>query len=97
MHRSRSVDAPIFGDDRGPNCLGLPDIPWSQDKPYPPLPRLNDGVSSPDGKGNLRPAAGYTGTPDDVTALRGALDAEYGAGSDLNVLLAGPLASGGGR
>lgn len=92
-----AADRPILADDRGPDCLGLPDIPWSQENPFPPLPRLNDGISAPDGKGNLRPApgaAGYTGSPDDVTTLRGALDAEYGAGTDLNVLLAGPLLAG---
>lgn len=95
-------DAPIFADDRGPNCLGLPDIPWNQQNPFPPLPSLNDGIKGNTGKGNLRPAPGadapgYRGTPDDVTALRGALDAEYdGAGTDLNVLLAGPLAVEGG-
>lgn len=94
------ADAPKFGDDRGPNCLGLPDIPYSQENPYPPLPRLNDGMDGDTGKGNLRPAPGeasYTGSPDDVAALRGALDAEYGAGDDLGVLLAGPLAAGGTR
>ncbi|GAA1539971.1 MCE family protein [Nocardioides humi] len=89
-------DRPIFGDDRGPDCLGLPDIPWSQENPFPPLPHLNDGMNGDTGKGNLRPATGYTGSPDDVTALRGVLDQEYdGAGSDLNVLLAGPLLAGG--
>lgn len=94
------ADAPKFGDDRGPNCLGLPDIPYSQENPYPPLPHLNDGMNGNTGKGNLRPApdqAAYTGTPDDVAALRGALDAEYGASDDLGVLLAGPLAAGGTR
>lgn len=91
-------DAPKFGDDRGPNCLGLPDIPWSQENPYPPLPALNDGMNGDTGKGNLRPAPGYQGTPDDVTALRGALDDGYGAGADINVLLAGPaVAAGSGR
>ncbi|WP_377324916.1 MCE family protein [Pimelobacter simplex] len=93
-------DTPIFGDDRGPDCLGLPNPPWSQENPHGPLPHLNDGINGNTGKGNLRPAPGYRGTPDDVTALRGALDAEYGegTGSDLNVLLAGPLlAQGGGR
>lgn len=92
-------DAPFFGDDRGPNCLGLPDIPWSQQNPYPPLPSLNDGMNGDTGKGNLRPAPGaYQGTPDDVTALRGALEDEYGAGADINVLLAGPaVAAGSGR
>jgi len=95
-------DRPFFGEDRGPDCLGLPNLPWSQENPYPPLPRLNDGMNGDTGKGNLRPApggpgaAGYTGSPDDVTALRGALDQEYdGAGSDLNVLLAGPVLAGG--
>ncbi|WGX95983.1 MCE family protein [Nocardioides sp. L-11A] len=94
------ADAPIFGEDRGPDCLGLPDIPWSQQNPFPPLPHLNDGMNGDTGKGNLRPApeySGYTGSPDDVAALRGALDEAYdGAGSDLNVLLAGPLLTGGG-
>ncbi len=91
-------DRPIFGDDRGPDCLGLPDIPWSQDNPYPPLPHLNDGMNGNTGKGNLRPApTGYTGSPDDVTALRGALDQEYGSDADLTVLLAGPLVAGGAR
>ncbi|KRB80186.1 virulence factor Mce [Nocardioides sp. Root190] len=95
-------DRPIFGDDRGPDCLGLPDIPWSQQNPYPPLPSLNDGMNGDTGKGNRRVAPGadglgYRGTPDDVTALRGALDSEYdGSGTDLNVLLAGPLAVEGG-
>lgn len=91
-------DAPFFGDDRGPDCLGLPDIPFSQQNPYPPLPHLNDGMNGDTGKGNLRPGAAYQGTPDDVTALRGALESEYGAGADINVLLAGPaVAAGSGR
>lgn len=92
-------DAPFFGDDRGPNCLGLPDIPYSQQNPFPPLPPLNDGMNGDTGKGNLRPSpSGYQGTPDDVTALRGALEDEYGAGADINVLLAGPaVAAGSGR
>jgi phospholipid/cholesterol/gamma-HCH transport system substrate-binding protein len=91
-------DRPIFGDDRGPNCLGLPDIPYSQENPFPPLPHLNDGMNGNTGKGNLRPApTGYTGSPDDVTALRGALDQEYGTDTDLAVLLAGPLVAGGAR
>ncbi|MBM7518371.1 MCE family protein [Nocardioides nitrophenolicus] len=86
------ADRPKFGDDRGPDCLGLPDIPWSQDNPFPPLPHLNDGMNGDTGKGNLRPApTGYTGSPDDVTALRGALEQEYDARTDLTVLLAGPL------
>ena len=90
-------DRPFFGEDRGPNCLGLPNPPWSQENPHGPLPHLNDGMNGDTGKGNLRPAPGYQGTPDDVTALRGALDDAYdGAGSDLNVLLTGPLLAQGG-
>ncbi|MBM0125675.1 MCE family protein [Pimelobacter simplex] len=93
-----AADRPKFGDDRGPNCLGLPNIPWSQENPFPPLPSLNDGMNGNTGKGNLRPApTGYTGSPDDVTALRGALDEEYGTDADLTVLLAGPLVAGGAR
>ncbi len=97
-----TADKPIFGDDRGPDCLGLPNLPYSQENPYPPLPSLNDGIQGNTGKGNRRVAPGadglgYRGTPDDVTALRGALDTEFdGGGSDLNVLLAGPLAVEGG-
>lgn len=92
------ADRPKFGDDRGPNCLGLPNIPWSQDNPFPPLPHLNDGMNGSTEKGNLRPApTGYTGSPDDVRALRGALDQEYGTDADLTVLLAGPLVAGGAR
>jgi phospholipid/cholesterol/gamma-HCH transport system substrate-binding protein len=93
-----AADRPKFGDDRGPDCLGLPDIPYSQDNPFPPLPHLNDGMNGNTGKGNLRPApTGYTGSPDDVAALRGALDQEYGTDADLTVLLAGPLVAGGAR
>ncbi len=96
-----AADRPHFGEDRGPDCLGLPDIPWSQNNPYPPLPHLNDGVQGGDGKGNNRVAAdytGYSGSPADVDSLRSVLDQEYaGSGNDLNVMLAGPLLAGGGR
>lgn len=96
-------DAPIFGDDRGPDChgIGSPNFPYSQQNPYPPLPHLNDGVDGDTGKGNGRVApgsgVGYSGTPDDVSALRRMLDEKYDAsGSDLNVLLTGPLVAAGG-
>lgn len=88
-----AADAPIFGETRGPDCLGLPDIPYSQSNPYPPLPHMNDGIRGNTGKGNLRTAPGSVFTPDDVTALRGLLDEQYSeaGSSDLNVLLAAPL------
>ncbi|GAA4813841.1 MCE family protein [Nocardioides caeni] len=93
-----AADAPIFGETRGPDCLGLPDLPYSQQNPYPPLPHLDTGVQGDTGKGNLRTAPGVAVTPDDVTALRGLLEQDYadGGSSDLNVLLAAPLIAGGG-
>ncbi len=98
-----AADKPIFGTDTGPNCRTLPNTPYSQQNPAPPLPALNDGMNGNTGKGNNRVApgssgAGYYGTPDDVSALRDVLDEQYGdAGTDLNALLAGPIVAGGER
>ncbi|MFC5731095.1 MULTISPECIES: MCE family protein [Nocardioides] len=92
-------DRPIFGADNGPNCVGLPNPPYNQDNPAPGQPRLKDGTASSTGKGNHRvaPAFGYFGTPDDVSALRGMLAERYGdGGSDMDVLLTGPLVAEGG-
>ncbi|MDN5745864.1 MAG: MCE family protein [Nocardioidaceae bacterium] len=95
-------DKPFFGEDSGPNCRGLPFPPYSQENPAPGLPHINDGLNGNTGKGNKRvapgaAALGYYGTPDDVAGLRTFLDKRYdGSGSDLNVLLAGPLAAQGG-
>jgi len=95
-------DAPFFGEDSGPNCRTLPNTPYSQNNPAPGLPHINDGMNGSTGKGNKRAAPGaaglgYFGTPDDVAGLRAVLDEQYdGAGSDLNVILAGPLAAEGG-
>ena len=97
-----AADKIKFGVDPGPNCLGLPNIPYSQDNPYPPLPRIDDGLSGDTEKGNRRVATGsdptdYHGTPDQMAALRGALEGlSAGGGTDLNVLLAGPIMQGGG-
>lgn len=93
-----AADAPIFGETRGPDCLGLPDIPYSQQNPYPPLPHMNDGVQGTTGKGNLRVAPSAAVSPDDLSALRGLLGRDYADGgeSDLNVLLAAPLVAGSG-
>jgi phospholipid/cholesterol/gamma-HCH transport system substrate-binding protein len=96
-------DQPFFGTDTGPDCHDLPNPPYSQENPAPGQPGLNDGMNGTTGKGNFRVApgnrAGYFGTPDDVAALRSMLGEQYGAdGSDLGVLLAGPIvAEGGGR
>ncbi|MBM9460946.1 MCE family protein [Nocardioides sp. zg-536] len=89
-------DAPFFGTDTGPDCQGLPNTPYSQWNPAPGVPRINDGLSRNTEKGNGRVApggsgAGYFGTPDDVAALRTVLAERLGSGTDLNVLLAGPV------
>ena len=99
-------DRPHFGAAAGPNCHGLPNLPFSQDNPYPSLPFIDDGVSrGQSGKGNVqRPAPsfgtgglGYRGTPGDVDVLRQLLQQRYGADAadPLSVLQAGPLAVGG--
>ncbi|KAA1419423.1 MCE family protein [Nocardioides humilatus] len=93
-------DKPHFGDNRGPNCYSLPNPPWNQQHPYTNPPNFDDGVDEPTGKGTIRVAPGfdsdplgYRGTPDDVAVLRQMLSEMYGddAGSDLGVLLAGPV------
>ncbi|MBO0843967.1 MAG: MCE family protein [Nocardioides sp.] len=55
------ADAPVYGDTRGPNCLHLPNAPWSQSNPVRHQPNFNDGVNSPTGKGTDRVAPGYGG------------------------------------
>lgn len=102
-------DRPVFNDARGPNCYRLPTPPWSQENPLVHVPDFNDGVDEPTGKGTSRVApgldlgadpTGYHGGPTDVDLLRGYLADSYGpdSGSDLGVLLGGPLvADGGGR
>jgi phospholipid/cholesterol/gamma-HCH transport system substrate-binding protein len=54
------ADQPVFGDDRGPTCLHLPDPPWSQSNPVRRQPDFNDGVNSPLGKGTDRVGASYS-------------------------------------
>lgn len=100
-------DRPRWGEDRGPSCLHLPNPPGSQSNPFAHQPDFDDGIDEPTGKGTSRAAPdfavdsdplGYRGTPDDVTVLRSLLRRSYGeeAGSDLGVLLAGPLVAEGG-
>jgi phospholipid/cholesterol/gamma-HCH transport system substrate-binding protein len=52
-------DQPRVADDRGPNCLRLPNPPWSQANPLRHQPDLNDGVDEPTGKGTSRVGASY--------------------------------------
>jgi phospholipid/cholesterol/gamma-HCH transport system substrate-binding protein len=91
-------DKPRVAENRGPNCLHLPNPPWSQANPVRQQPNFNDGVDRPTGKGTSRVAPGfgdgdyrYSGTPSDAEVLKRMLDETGFRSSDLGVLLAGPL------
>jgi phospholipid/cholesterol/gamma-HCH transport system substrate-binding protein len=93
-------DQPRLGDNRGPNCLHLPNPPWSQTNPVTKQPDFNDGIDEPTGKGTSRVApqyadryAGlsYDASPQDAAWLREYLRASGSDDSDLGVLLSGPF------
>jgi len=102
-------DAPRFGETRGPNCLNLPNSPWSQKNPVRHQPNMDDGVDENTGKGTSRVAppylrngypngAGWAGSPEESSLLKSLLGPALGvtAGDvpDLGVLLVGPMARG---
>ncbi|MFC4783018.1 MCE family protein [Nocardioides sp. MAHUQ-72] len=96
-------DVPRVGDDRGPNCLHLPNPPWSQSNPVRHQPDFNDGVDEPTGKGTSRVAPNYyrgsmVGSRQESDLLKSLLGPSLGltAGDvpDLGVLLVGPMARG---
>jgi len=102
-------DVPRVADDRGPNCLHLPNPPWSQANPVRHQPDLNDGVDEPTGKGTSRVATNYDTNRDRTGAARvgslqesallksllgPALGLTAGDVPDLGVLLVGPMARG---
>jgi phospholipid/cholesterol/gamma-HCH transport system substrate-binding protein len=102
-------DVPRVADDRGPNCLHLPNPPWSQANPVRHQPDLNDGVDEPTGKGTSRVATNYDTNRDRTGAARAgslqesallksllgpALGLTAGDVPDLGVLLVGPMARG---
>jgi phospholipid/cholesterol/gamma-HCH transport system substrate-binding protein len=97
-------DKPHFGEDRGPDCLGLPNPGTSQDNPLRSQPDMIDGVDQPTGKGTSRVATGYglrdayAGTSAEADLLRSLLAEGTGQETDeigdLGVLLLGPLARG---
>ena len=99
------ADQPVYGDDRGPSCLHLPNAPWNQSNPVRHQPNFADGVDSPTGKGTDRVApsyatrgTGYAGGPAEAGVLKSLLGPPLGVPSydvpDLGVLLVGPLARG---
>jgi phospholipid/cholesterol/gamma-HCH transport system substrate-binding protein len=103
-----TADTPVYGDASGPNCLHLPDPPWSQQNPVRHQPNFNDGINSPTGKGTDRVAppygrgftrgTGYAGGPAEADLLKGLLAPSLGESPqdvpDLGVLLVGPMARG---
>jgi phospholipid/cholesterol/gamma-HCH transport system substrate-binding protein len=103
-----TADTPVYGDDRGPNCLHLPDAPWNQSNPVRHQPNFNDGINSPTGKGTDRVApsygrgftrgTGYAGGPAEMSLLKSLLGPSLGESAqdvpDLGVLLVGPMARG---
>lgn len=100
----KPADKPRIGDNRGPNCLHLPNPPWSQANPVRHQPDFDDGIDTPTGKGTSRAATGfgdgdyrYSGSPSDVQVLKGMLTDSGFSGSDFGALLAGPLVGEGAR
>jgi phospholipid/cholesterol/gamma-HCH transport system substrate-binding protein len=100
-----AADQPRVGDTRGPDCLRLPNPPWSQDRPLRHQPDFDDGVDEPTGKGTSRVAPGYfrggtgfEGTPAESGLLKSLLGPALGVTADdvpdLGVLLVGPMARG---
>ncbi|MCW2765227.1 MAG: virulence factor Mce family protein [Nocardioides sp.] len=99
-------DQPRLGEDRGPNCLHLPNPPWSQANPVRHQPNMNDGVDEPTGKGTSRIAPDYffrdgsgaVGSPEESALLKSLLGPGLGLSAadvpDLGVLLIGPMARG---
>ena len=96
-------DVPRYGEDRGPNCLHLPNPPWSQSNPVRHQPDFNDGVDEPTGKGTDRVAPGYytaglAGSRQESALLKSLLGPSLGMTADevpdLGVLLVGPMARG---
>jgi phospholipid/cholesterol/gamma-HCH transport system substrate-binding protein len=101
-------DRPVYADNTGPNCLHMPNPPWSQSNPVRHQPDFNDGVDTPTGKGTDRVApsyarrytagTGYAGSAAEAGVLKSLLGPSRGLAAadvpDLGVLLVGPMARG---
>lgn len=100
------ADKPRIAENRGPDCLHLPNPPWSQSNPVKRVPNFNDGVDTPTGKGTDRVATGYAlrdgssyvGSAAESQLYREMLAPGMGVSpdevSDLGALLMGPMARG---
>jgi phospholipid/cholesterol/gamma-HCH transport system substrate-binding protein len=99
-------DSPRFGETRGPNCLNLPNPPWSQSNPVRHQPNMDDGVDEPTGKGTSRVAPGFgnvhgigvAGSSSESAMLNSLLAPTLGVSAqdvpDLGALLVAPMARG---
>jgi phospholipid/cholesterol/gamma-HCH transport system substrate-binding protein len=100
-------DSPRFGETRGPNCLNLPNPPWSQSNPVRHQPNMDDGVDEPTGKGTSRVAPGFgyrtsgfgfAGSKAETGMLNSLLGPTLGVSAadvpDLGALLVAPMARG---
>ncbi|GAA1137080.1 MCE family protein [Nocardioides aquiterrae] len=96
-------DKPHYGEDRGPNCLHLPNPPWSQSNPVRHQPNMDDGVDEPTGKGTSRVVPNQffrtsVGSTQESDLLRSLLGPALGVSAedvpDLGLLLVGPMARG---
>jgi phospholipid/cholesterol/gamma-HCH transport system substrate-binding protein len=100
-------DRPRFGETRGPNCLNLPNPPWSQANPVRHQPNMDDGIDEPTGKGTSRVAPGYgvrtngfgfAGSAAETGLINSLLGPTLGVSAadvpDLGALLVAPMARG---
>jgi phospholipid/cholesterol/gamma-HCH transport system substrate-binding protein len=98
-------DKPRVAEDRGPDCLHLPNPPWSQSNPLRRQPDFDDGVDEPTGKGTSRVSPGYffdgagePGSVEESDLLKSLIGPGFGVPatevSDLSVMLVAPMARG---
>ena len=99
-------DVPRIAENRGPDCLNLPNPPWSQENPLKRQPDFNDGVDEPTGKGTSRVATsyafrdgrGFMGGDAESSLYKRLIAPSMGVSADevgdLGPLLVGPMARG---
>ncbi|WP_193614766.1 MCE family protein [Nocardioides lijunqiniae] len=99
------ADKPRIGEDRGPDCLSLPNPPWNQSNPVRSQPNFDDGVDEPTGKGTSRVSPGALfdgaaepGSIEESDLLKSLMGPGFGVPAaevpDLSVMLVAPMARG---